>query len=220
MQGHKATCDTEMSPICIIYVPGVGCHRYCRSKHDDVTTGGDEASLTSALTSSSAPLTGLQQQQKRCQQRPFRECCSAARRRGKSSPSIMHRTGWETRCPSRGRHTSAPAAMTTTRSVPVTPAGDSVSSSLPSLRTWMCVLCLKHIVHCLTVPQVGTILYELERTRESKKGYGISARTAARFPPDNKVDTCRQTGPSVSCCEPCSEGTTAGILPSIKKRIE
>lgn len=35
--------------------------------------------------------------------------------------------------------------------------------------------------------QFGTMLYALEKTPESKKGYGLSARTAARFPSCNKV---------------------------------
>lgn len=35
--------------------------------------------------------------------------------------------------------------------------------------------------------QFGTIVYDLQRTPGSKKGYGLSARTAARFPQGSKV---------------------------------
>ncbi|TDH10190.1 hypothetical protein EPR50_G00072320 [Perca flavescens] len=37
--------------------------------------------------------------------------------------------------------------------------------------------------------EFGTILYDLQRTPGSKKGYGLSARTAARFPPCSKTAT-------------------------------
>uniref|UniRef100_A0A4W6DEU9 Si:ch211-66i15.4 n=1 Tax=Lates calcarifer TaxID=8187 RepID=A0A4W6DEU9_LATCA len=39
---------------------------------------------------------------------------------------------------------------------------------------------------CYDNHEFGTILYDLQKTPESKKGYGLSARTAARFPPRSK----------------------------------
>ncbi|XP_070695754.1 ciliary microtubule-associated protein 3 [Pempheris klunzingeri] len=42
---------------------------------------------------------------------------------------------------------------------------------------------------CYDNHEVGTILYELQRTPTSSKGYGLSARTAARFPPCCKTAT-------------------------------
>uniref|UniRef100_A0A3Q4G123 Protein pitchfork-like n=1 Tax=Neolamprologus brichardi TaxID=32507 RepID=A0A3Q4G123_NEOBR len=35
--------------------------------------------------------------------------------------------------------------------------------------------------------EFGTIVYDLQKTPGSKKGYSLSARTAVRFPPCNKV---------------------------------
>lgn len=42
---------------------------------------------------------------------------------------------------------------------------------------------------CYDNDEFGTIVYELERKPQSKKGYGLSARTAARFPPCCKTVT-------------------------------
>ncbi|XP_068997930.1 ciliary microtubule-associated protein 3 [Embiotoca jacksoni] len=42
---------------------------------------------------------------------------------------------------------------------------------------------------CYDNHEFGTILYNLEKTPGSKRGYGLSARTAARFPPTNKFLT-------------------------------
>ncbi|XP_027144661.1 protein pitchfork [Larimichthys crocea] len=38
-------------------------------------------------------------------------------------------------------------------------------------------------------PQIGSIQYEIEKKPESKRGYGLCARTAARFPPCSKTGT-------------------------------
>uniref|UniRef100_A0A672YPD4 Si:ch211-66i15.4 n=1 Tax=Sphaeramia orbicularis TaxID=375764 RepID=A0A672YPD4_9TELE len=40
---------------------------------------------------------------------------------------------------------------------------------------------------CYDNHEFGTIVYNLEKTPGSKKGYSLCARTAARFPPDSKV---------------------------------
>lgn len=40
---------------------------------------------------------------------------------------------------------------------------------------------------CSCLFQFGTMIYDLRTTPGSKRGYGLSARTAARFPPCNKV---------------------------------
>uniref|UniRef100_A0A3Q0SD62 Si:ch211-66i15.4 n=1 Tax=Amphilophus citrinellus TaxID=61819 RepID=A0A3Q0SD62_AMPCI len=37
--------------------------------------------------------------------------------------------------------------------------------------------------------EFGTILYDIQKTPGSKRGYGLSARTAARFPPCDKTET-------------------------------
>ncbi|XP_049922195.1 protein pitchfork-like [Epinephelus moara] len=42
---------------------------------------------------------------------------------------------------------------------------------------------------CYDNHEFGTMLYALEKTPGSKKGYGLSARTAARFPSCNKTAT-------------------------------
>ncbi|XP_017274627.1 protein pitchfork [Kryptolebias marmoratus] len=42
---------------------------------------------------------------------------------------------------------------------------------------------------CYDNHKFGTIIYELEKKPESKRGHGLSARTAARFPPCNKTVT-------------------------------
>ncbi|XP_040007889.1 protein pitchfork-like [Xiphias gladius] len=42
---------------------------------------------------------------------------------------------------------------------------------------------------CYDNHEFGTILYDLRKKPESKKGYGLSARTAARFPPCGKTVT-------------------------------
>uniref|UniRef100_A0A672YPH1 Si:ch211-66i15.4 n=1 Tax=Sphaeramia orbicularis TaxID=375764 RepID=A0A672YPH1_9TELE len=39
---------------------------------------------------------------------------------------------------------------------------------------------------CYDNHEFGTIVYNLEKTPGSKKGYSLCARTAARFPPDSK----------------------------------
>uniref|UniRef100_A0A669BT29 Uncharacterized protein n=1 Tax=Oreochromis niloticus TaxID=8128 RepID=A0A669BT29_ORENI len=44
--------------------------------------------------------------------------------------------------------------------------------------------------------EFGTILYDIQKTPGSKKGYSLSARTAVRFPPCNKVRD--QSGSRVS----------------------
>ncbi|XP_059188233.1 protein pitchfork-like isoform X1 [Centropristis striata] len=42
---------------------------------------------------------------------------------------------------------------------------------------------------CYDSHEFGTIIYDLEKTPGSKKGYGLSARTATRFPPCSKTAT-------------------------------
>ncbi|XP_038578254.1 protein pitchfork-like [Micropterus salmoides] len=42
---------------------------------------------------------------------------------------------------------------------------------------------------CYDNHEFGTIVYDLQRTPGSKKGYGLSARTAARFPQGSKTAT-------------------------------
>ncbi|XP_008317245.1 protein pitchfork [Cynoglossus semilaevis] len=42
---------------------------------------------------------------------------------------------------------------------------------------------------CYNNHEYGTIIYEIERTPGSKRGYCLSARTAARFPPDIQTST-------------------------------
>ncbi|XP_022618974.1 protein pitchfork [Seriola dumerili] len=42
---------------------------------------------------------------------------------------------------------------------------------------------------CYDNHEFGTIVYDLQMTPQSKKGYGLSARTAARFPPCSKTVT-------------------------------
>ncbi|KAM7405252.1 hypothetical protein PAMP_012528 [Pampus punctatissimus] len=42
---------------------------------------------------------------------------------------------------------------------------------------------------CYDNHEFGTIIYNLHKTPGSKKGYGLSARTAARFPPPSKTVT-------------------------------
>ncbi|KAM6982503.1 ciliary microtubule-associated protein 3 [Tautogolabrus adspersus] len=42
---------------------------------------------------------------------------------------------------------------------------------------------------CYDNHEFGTILYDLQKTTESNRGYVIAARTAARFPPCNKMVT-------------------------------
>ncbi|MEQ2276108.1 hypothetical protein XENORESO_013928, partial [Xenotaenia resolanae] len=45
---------------------------------------------------------------------------------------------------------------------------------------------------CYDNHEFNTIIYNLLKRPESKRGYVLSARTAARFPPLNKV-LCRNT---------------------------
>ncbi|XP_070824732.1 ciliary microtubule-associated protein 3 [Chaetodon trifascialis] len=42
---------------------------------------------------------------------------------------------------------------------------------------------------CYDNHEFGTILYNLQKTPGSKRGYGVSARTAARFPAGSKTET-------------------------------
>ncbi|XP_037539712.1 protein pitchfork-like [Nematolebias whitei] len=42
---------------------------------------------------------------------------------------------------------------------------------------------------CYDNHKIGTIIYELEKKPESRRGYGLSARTAARFPPCTQAVT-------------------------------
>uniref|UniRef100_A0A3P9DBG0 Primary cilia formation n=1 Tax=Maylandia zebra TaxID=106582 RepID=A0A3P9DBG0_9CICH len=56
--------------------------------------------------------------------------------------------------------------------------------------------------------EFGTILYDIQKTPGSKKGYSLSARTAVRFPPCNKVRLHKE----VSCY---TESTLRSVLTAL-----
>uniref|UniRef100_A0A3Q3F363 Si:ch211-66i15.4 n=1 Tax=Labrus bergylta TaxID=56723 RepID=A0A3Q3F363_9LABR len=65
---------------------------------------------------------------------------------------------------------------------------------------------------CYDNHEFGTILYDLQKTPESKRGYVISARTATRFPPCNKVHEPHRYYTSYLWYHSCTEGTSNRMM--------
>lgn len=119
----------------------------------------------------------------------------------------------------------APFNFVSTFSKPHIVAGLTLPRCKPALSTLLLSFCYKST--CSTLPalsslpllcfpwinipflsQFGTILYDIQKTPGSKKGYSLSARTAVRFPPCNKVRLHKE----VSCY---TESTSRSVLTAL-----